>query len=237
MHKRDISWGYYIFKGAEPDCESDASLSCRPTTQGPVSSPLWYPLRYFDTVRDDRQRRDIKSLKYFFAAADRGRLPAVSWIMPNQQVSEHPFLSLVSRGQTYVTGLINAIMQSPEWRSTAIFVTRDDWGGFYDQVWPPHVDQNGYGLQVPALVISPCAKHGHIDHQTLSFDAYAKFIEDDFLGGQRLNPRTDERADPRPDVRENAPQLGNLTKDFNFSQRPCKPVLLPVHPKTDLNRR
>ena len=69
---------------------------------------------------------------------------------------------------------------------------------------PPTVDENGYGLRVPGIVISPYAKPGYVDHQTLSFDAYDKFIEDDFLGGQRLDPRTDGRPDPRPDVRENA---------------------------------
>jgi phospholipase C len=128
-------------------------------------------------------------------------------------------------------------MQSPDWSSTAIFVTWDDWGGFYDNIKPPFVDKNGYGLRVPGLVISPYAKRGYIDHQTLSFDAYAKFIEDDFLSGQRLNPKTDGRPDPRPDVRENVSQLGNLLADFNFNQTPRKPVLLPVHPKTDFIER
>jgi phospholipase C len=164
-------------------------------------------------------------------------LPAVSWIVPNRDVSEHPETALVSRGQTYVTGLINTIMQSRDWKSTAIFLSWDDWSGLYDNLRPPHVDRQGYGLRLPGLVISPYAKRGYIDHQILSFDAYAKFIEDDFLGGQRLNPRNDGRPDPRPDVRENARQLGNLIKDFNFSQRPRKPMLLPVHPKTDLIRR
>ena len=148
-------------------------------------------------------------------------------------MSEHP-PGLVSAGQTYVTGLINAIMQSPDWDSTAIFLTWDDWGGFYDHVQPPRVDQNGYGLRVPGLLISPYARSGFIDHQTLSFDAYVKFIEDDFLGGQRLDPRTDGRPDPRPDVREDAPELGDLVSDFDFSQAPLAPVLLPVRPHTDL---
>jgi phospholipase C len=133
-----------------------------------------------------------------------------------------------------VTGLINTIMRSPDWDSTAIFLVWDDWSGFYDHVVPPAVDENGYGLRVPALVISPYAKRGHVDHQRLSFDAYAKFIEDDFVGSERLNPKTDGRPDPRPDVRENAPGLGNLTKDFNFQQAPRQPVVLAVHPKTDL---
>ncbi len=73
-----------------------------------------------------------------------------------------------------------------------------------------------------------------MDHQTLSFDAYDKFIEDDFLGGQRLDPRTDGRPDPRPDVREDVKVLGNLSSDFDFNQTPRHPVLLPVHPATTL---
>ena len=125
-------------------------------------------------------------------------------------------------------------MRGPAWKSTAIFVTWDDWGGFYDHVVPPHVDQNGYGLRVPGLVISPYARKGYIDHQILSFDAYLKFIEDDFLGGQRLDPRTDGRPDPRPDVRENAKILGNLARDFDFSHKPRPPLRLPAWPKTDL---
>ena len=72
-------------------------------------------------------------------------------------------------------------------------------------------------------MISPYAKQGYIDHQTLSFDAYAKFIEDDFLDGQRLNPKTDGRPDPRPDVREDEPELGDLQNDFNFNQIPAAP--------------
>jgi phospholipase C len=86
---------------------------------------------------------------------------------------------------------------------------------------------------VPALVISPYAKRGYIDHQTLSSDAYLKFIEDDFMSGQRLNPTTDKRPDPRPDVREDEKILGNVTNDFNFNQQPRAPVLLPTNPPTD----
>jgi len=143
--------------------------------------------------------------------------------------SEHP-PSLVSTGQAYVTGLINAIMQGPDWNSTAIFLAWDDWGGFYDHVVPPHVDQNGYGLRVPGIVISPYARKGYIDHQTLSFDAYVKFIEDDFLNSQRIDPATDGRPDPRPDVRENASILGNLLADFDFSQSPRPPLILSTNP-------
>jgi phospholipase C len=68
----------------------------------------------------------------------------------------------------------------------------------------------------------------------LSFDAYDKFIEDDFLHGMRLDPQTDGRPDPRPTVREDVKILGDLSKDFDFTQTPRKPTLLPVHPRTTL---
>jgi phospholipase C len=103
-------------------------------------------------------------------------------------------------------------------------------GGFYDHVPPPVVGGNQYGLRVPGLVISPYARRGLVDHQTLSFDAYVRFIEDRFLGGQRLDPATDGRPDPRPTVRETAPGLGDLTADFDFAQPPRPPVILPTHP-------
>ena len=233
MHKYHVSWRYYVFKGTEPDCVDNAALVCAPVAQGAKTPGIWNPLLYFEDVHQDHQLGNIQSLSNFLAAAKSGTLPAVSWITPNGRVSEHP-PGLVSAGQTYVTGLVNAVMRSPDWDSTAIFLAWDDWGGFYDNVVPPSVDQDGYGLRVPALVISPYAKRGFIDHQILSFDAYAKFIEDDFLHGQRLNPRTDGRPDPRPDVREDAPILGNLINDFNFNQAPRPPVILPVDPRTDL---
>lgn len=242
-----VGWGYYVFKGTEPDCESDTAAKCRPNQQSPKTGSDWNPLPWFTDVKADHQVGRVQSLSNFFTAADNGKLPAVSWIIPNGQVSEHPYFGgqdvvangpgegpHLSAGQTYVTGLINTIMSSPDWNSTAIFLSWDDWGGFYDNVVPPAVDANGYGFRVPGIVISPYARHGYIDHQTLSSDAYLKFIEDDFLGGQRLDPSTDGRPDSRPDVREASRVLGNLEQDFNFTQRPRPPLILSVCPKTDL---
>src|SRR5439155_29212 len=174
-------------QGGEPDCELDSSISCRPIAQDDRTPGIWNPLPYFDTVKADGQVGNVQSLSDFYGVARTGRLPAVSWITPNNTVSEHP-PGRVSLGQSYVTTLINTLMTGPQWKSTAIFLAWDDWGGFYDHVRPPGVDQNGYGLRVPGLVISPYARRGYIDHQTLSFDAYVKFIEDDFLNGQRLDP-------------------------------------------------
>jgi phospholipase C len=227
LHRYGVSWRYYVNAGGQPDCTDPGAVRCPYVGQSARTPGIWNPLPHFSTVREDHQLGDIQPLKRFFADAQSGSLPAVSWIVPNDHVSEHP-PALVSTGQTYVTGLINAIMRSPDWKSTAIFLSWDDWGGFYDHVRPPRVDENGYGLRVPGLVISPYARRGYIDHQTLSHDAYLKFIEDDFLGGQRLDPRNDGRPDRRPDVRENEPILGTLLNDFNFNQAPLPPLILPL---------
>jgi phospholipase C len=224
LYKANVSWAYYLSEGSEPDCEDDSML-CAPRPQRAAVPGIWNPLPAFDTVKADNQLDNIQTVDQYYTAARNGTLPAVAWIVPNNRVSEHP-PAKISVGQTYVTRLINAAMQGPDWDSTAIFLAWDDWGGFYDHVAPPTVDAQGYGLRVPALVISPYAKHGYIDHQILSFDAYLKFIEDDFLGGQRLDPLTDGRPDPRPTVREDASILGDLINDFDFSQPPRLPIIL-----------
>jgi phospholipase C len=232
LNKANVSWRYYIFEGAEPDCESDESTICKPIAQGPTTPGIWNPLRLFEDVREDGQLGNIQSISSYYAAVQQPTtcgLPNVSWVIPNGGVSEHPTAS-VARGQAYVTTVINAVMRSPCWNSTAIFLSWDDWGGFYDHVVPPVVASSGYGIRVPGLVISPFAKAGVIDHQQLSHDAFLKFIEDDFLAGARLDPGMDGRPDGRKVVREEAPGLGDLANDFNFEQTPRPPLILNPHP-------
>jgi phospholipase C len=229
LFKNQVSWKYYVQTGTEPDCEDDEATDCPPVHQNAKTPGIWNPLPFFDTVKQDDQLQNITDVTNFYKDARNGTLPAISWITPSGANSEHP-PALVSDGQAWTTSLINAAMQGPDWESTVLFLSWDDWGGFYDHVVPPSVDVNGYGLRVPGLVISPYAKRGFIDHQVLSHDAYVKFMEDIFLGGQRIDPATDGRPDPRPDVRENAPQLGDLVLDFNFNQTPRPPLVLSIYP-------
>jgi len=233
FHRYGVSWRYYVQGGQEPDCGNADAITCRGIRQSASTPGIWNPLPSFDTVHIDKQLQNIQPISKFFTAAKAGQLPNVTWIAPSQATGEHP-PARVSDGQAYVTNIVNSVMQSPDWDSTAIFVTWDDWGGFYDNVVPPRVDVNGYGIRVPALLISPYARPGYIDHQILSQDSYNRFIEDRWLGGQALNPKTDGRPDPRPDVRETKPGLGNLLQEFDFSQSPLPPLPLPVRPTTDL---
>src|SRR5579859_1102836 len=222
LHKHHVSWGYYLDHGA-----------VRAHHQNGVWV-IWNPLPGFVDVHKDHQVSNIRPLSTFYQQAKAGTLPQVSWIAPDLRDSEHG-PALVSTGQAYVTRVINAIMRSPDWGSCAILLTWDDWGGYYDNVVPPTVDGQGYGIRVPAILISPYAKRGYVDHQTLTTDAYLKFIEDDFMGGARLNPATDGRPDQRPTVRERARILGNLINDFNFNQAPLPPLILnPCPPNTTL---
>ncbi len=228
LQKYKVSWGYYLDHGAQAP-----GLKRSGGNKKIGVPPIWNVMPGFTDVHQTHQANNVQNLTNFVAQAKRGTLPSVSWIIPDPADSEHP-ANLVSTGQSYVTNLINTVMKSPDWNSSAIFLAWDDWGGLYDNVMPPKVDAYGYGLRVPAMVISPYAKKSYVDHQVLSFDAYLKFIENDFLSGARLNPKTDGRPDSRPDVRENSKTLGPLAGAFNFNQKPRAPMILPVSPKTTL---
>jgi phospholipase C len=225
MNQQNVSWAYYV---GDDTCFFDP---CPSDATGPQTHMGSNPLPWFTTVRDDGQVGNVQGHAEYYEAASEGTLPAVSWVMPYHDVSEHPNTgALIWKGMRYVTKLINAAMNGPGWNQTAVFLTWDDWGGFYDHVQPPKVDVNGYGIRVPGLLISPWARAGLIDHQTLSFDAYLKLIEDLYLGGQRLDPATDGRPDSRPTVREDVAILGNLLKEFDFTQEPLPKLILDPNP-------
>ena len=223
LDQANVSWGYYVADGTcvFPPCD-DLRGENTPSTRNPLPG--------FTTLHETDQLDRILTHEDFLGQVRDGTLPSVSWVIPGT-ASDHPSSGRgIGAGQAYVTRLINAVGKSDAWESSAIFLTWDDWGGFYDHVLPPRVDENGYGLRVPSLLISPYAREGYIDHQTLTFDAYLKLIEDRFLDGQRLDPETLGRPDSRPSVREEAAGLGDLTGAFNFRQEPRDPLILDPTP-------
>jgi phospholipase C len=222
LHEHGVSWGYYV---GEETC---IRLPC-PTGEGRHTTSTQVAIAGFRTVQANGELGNIRPHADFFEGASDGSLPSVSWVVPYVGASEHP-PGDVRDGQAWVTKVVNAVMRGPLWESSVIYLTWDDWGGFYDHVPPPVVDQNGFGIRVPGLAISPWVKPGFIDHQVLSFDAYLRLIEDRFLGGERLDPATLSRPDSRPTVREEAPILGDLSTEFDFAQTPIPPLILDPRP-------
>jgi phospholipase C len=220
LHERDVSWAYYV---GDDTC----FFGCRRNPRGRNTVMQQTPLPWFTTVRQNHQIDNVRGHAEYYEAARAGTLPSVSWIVPYNGVGEHPDNDeRVWKGMRHVTNLVNAAMRGPDWEKTAIFITWDDWGGFYDHVEPPRVDLNGYGIRVPGMTVSPWARAGMIDSQTLSFDAYLRLIEDLFLDGERLDPETMSRPDSRPTVREEVRVLGDLLREFDFEQEPLDPLIL-----------
>jgi phospholipase C len=139
-----------------------------------------------------------------------GDLPSVSWLTPPFGVSDHPPTSICG-GENWTVQVLNALMRSPEWSSTAVVLTWDDFGGFYDHVPPPHVDLYGLGPRVPAIIISPYAKPGNIDDTQYEFASVLRFIETIF----DVAPLTTRDAN-----------ANDMLGAFDFSQAPLPPLLL-----------
>ncbi len=187
LEEAGISWKFYV-QNYEP------RLTYRTVDRFPpnrASQVIWVPLLNIPRFIDDpRLNRHIVDLREYYRDAARGRLPAVAFIAPSGP-SEHPPSSVVS-GQAFVRTLINQLVASPHWRRSAFLLTYDDWGGWYDHVRPPRVDAHGYGFRVPALLVSPYARRGHVDSVVHDFTSILRFIEDNW----RLKPlaQRDRRA-------------------------------------------
>jgi phospholipase C len=147
---------------------------------------------------------NLQSTGQFYTDLQNGTLPQVCWIKPNEINSEHPPED-ITVGMQYVTGLVNAVMQSPYWQNCAIIITWDDYGGFYDHVKPIQTDEWGFGFRVPAIVISPYALSSTVVHTRYDFTSILKLIETKFL----LSSLT---------ARDNA--ANNMLDCFNFSRTP-----------------
>jgi phospholipase C len=203
-----VDWRYYVNRGMTAGA-ADGGVAAVDSDE--TTYTFWNPLPAFPAVKNDpTQFSRLTDAAQFYTDAQTGKLPQVSWIIPNSSLSEHPPAS-VAAGMNYVTGLVNAVMNSPQWNSTAIFIAWDDWGGFYDHVDPPKVDQYGLGIRVPGLVISPYARQGYVDHKTYSFESWLRIAEERF----GVVPMT---------ARDNT--ANDMADAFDFTQQPRSPVLM-----------
>jgi phospholipase C len=170
-----ISWKFYV-QNYEP------ALTYRTQDQYPgnrQSQVIWVPLLTIDRFIDDPTLNShIVNLDEYYTDLTKGTLPSVAFMVPSGP-SEHPPSSLLS-GQRFVRVLLQSLMQSDYWNNSAFMLSYDDWGGWYDHVPPPQIDAYGLGPRVPALLISPYAKKGVIDHTQLDFTSALKFIEENW---------------------------------------------------------
>jgi phospholipase C len=195
LDAKGIPWAYY---------------SATPYQNGYLWSAFSAIHRYRGNA--ERWRRHVFPVDDLVRDIGEDRLPPVTWITPRFEVSDHPEYSFCW-GEHWTTEVLNALMSSPRWKETAVFVTWDDYGGFYDHAPPPQVDGFGFGLRVPMLVLSPFAKHGHVSHELGEFSSVVRFIEDNW-GLPYLTDR-DRNATP-------------LLDSFDFEQRPRPGELRPL---------
>jgi len=172
---------------------------------------VWAPVLAYARFLDEPALNErIVDLSEYFTDLEAGTLPAVSYIVPSG-ASEHPPGS-IRAGEAFVRSLLIALARSSTWSSSAFLWTYDDWGGWYDHVPPPQVDAYGYGFRVPALLVSPWARSGHVDGTTLDFTSMVRFVTDNW----GLEPLAARDAEAR-----------SFAGAFNFSAPPRAPVLLP----------
>ena len=187
-----ISWKYY----APPKGEGGYIWPTLDAIDHIRNGPLWG-----ERVVPDTQ---------FVTDALSGQLPSVSWLTTNAGQSEHP-PSSICEGENWTVDQLNAVMQGPDWNSTVVFVVWDDFGGFYDHVAPPSIDQYGLGMRVPLLIISPYSMAGQVSHTTYEFSSLLKFVERRF-GLSALSARDESASDMRD--------------SFTFTQLPLPPLVL-----------
>jgi phospholipase C len=190
LEKKGISWKYY--QGGHSQMKVMDGI--RHVRFGPMWSKVVDNEEFVGDVRD-------------------GALPQVSWLIPPDRLNDHPRGGRASMcaGENWTVEIMNALQQSSYWDSTAVVLTWDDFGGFYDHVAPPHLDLYGLGPRVPALVISPWTRPGYIDSRTYEFSSVLRFIE---------------RVFDLPALTERDRRANDMLDAFDFEQDPIEPLIL-----------
>ena len=203
IDSKQLTWRYYQYK---------------------VGPGLWNGLDAIKHVRySSEYSQDVVSPpSQVLTDISNGTLANVVWVTPTAKASDHP-AATNGTGPSWVASIVNAIGESSYWNHTAIFVTWDDWGGFYDHVTPPQYNSYELGFRVPLIAIGPYAKQGYISHVQHEFGSILKFTEEVFNLGSL--GATDERAD-------------DLSDCFNFNRHPRKfvPIKAPLGAQYFLHR-
>ncbi len=210
LEEAGVSWKFYV-QNYDPSVTYRTYRTVDDANKG--AQVVWVPLLAYARYLDDPELfAKIVPLQDYYRDLAAGTLPSVAYIVPSG-ASEHPPGSIAA-GERFVRTLHTALMRSSAWDSSAFLWTYDDWGGWYDHVIPPQVDEFGFGYRAPTLLISPYAKRGHVESATLDFTSGLKFIENNW-GVEPLAARDAAAND--------------ITGAFDFDAPPRPAELLPDH--------
>jgi phospholipase C len=205
VNVKTITWKYY-----------DTTLALNGYNKAKQTGEVyswWNPFKAKTSSYTTNYYKHFDNAANFFSDVTGNSLPQVSWVIAPSYADEHSPSSVLV-GQVWSTKVIDAVMNSPNWSSTAIILTWDDYGGFYDHVNPPSVDNQGSSIRVPLLVISPYSKTNFIDHTRYTgFESILKFIEWRF-NLPSLTPRDTDAV--------------NMLNAFDFTQQPKLPKPVPL---------
>ncbi|HEY2473165.1 MAG TPA: alkaline phosphatase family protein [Candidatus Cybelea sp.] len=197
LDKGGVSWKFYATKQ--------------------LNDGMWEP---FEAIKYTRYGQDWKNIiapqTKFLSDAGNGGLATVNWVTPSKEDSDHPKYRS-DQGPSWVASVVNAVGESSYWSTSAIIILWDDWGGWYDNAAPPHLDYRGLGIRVPCLIISPYAKQGFVDHAQYEYGSILRFIEH-VNNLQPIGPRSEGYTDTRATSLENA---------FDFTQKPRPFTAIP----------
>ncbi|MDF1480581.1 acid phosphatase [Extensimonas sp. H3M7-6] len=207
LTSKGINWVWYA--GAWKQALADRTAIYNNGT--PNFQPHHQPFNYFSrfdpttTTGQTERAAHLKDYTDLLADIDKGALPSVVFYKPQGNLNQHPGYTDVMSGDAHLAGLIAKLQQSPQWKHMAIVVTYDENGGFFDHVAPPKADRFGPGTRIPAIIVSPYAKKGYVDHTSYDTTSIIKFITKRF----GLDPLSGARA-----------SAGDLMNAFDFSQTP-----------------
>jgi phospholipase C len=196
-----VSWRYYA-----------------PPISQPNNGGIWSS---FDAIRNVRYGRDWRNVispqTRVLDDAKSGNLPGVTWVIPDAVDSDHVGISDIY-GPSWVASVVNSIGTGPDWKTTAIVVVWDDWGGWYDSVAPPQLDYRGLGIRVPCIVIAPYAKSHYVSHTQYEFGSILNLVEEVF-GLPPLGTESDGYTDTR---------ANSMLDSFDFREKPRAFVPIPA---------
>jgi phospholipase C len=211
LQARGVSWKFYVQ-------DYHPAINFRNRGSGELSSQVfWVPLLSYDRyITNPALSSHIADLEEFFQDLDHGTLPSVAYIVAPAGGASEDVPGTAKVGQRLVAKLVNALMRSAQWKSSAFMWTYDGWGGWYDHVKPPKVDPYGYGFRAPALLVSPYAKEGYVDSTALDSTSILKFIEQNW---------------DLPSLASRDRKAKSIANAFDFAQAPREPKFPSSDPR------